>query len=85
MTLPTASPTGPLTELTQALEEATQLAGGFCDVQVKLHGEERQGLRTQRHHQHLVISYIALLEPTQKGEEKAAFALKHSGLCPERR
>lgn len=49
-------------ELTQALEEATQLAGGLGDVQVKLHGEEGQGLRTQRHHQHLVLGHVTLLE-----------------------
>ena len=63
-------------ELTQALEEATELAGGLCDVQVKLHGKERQGLRTQRHHQHLVFSRIALLEPRQ-GKRKHCLLKAH--------
>lgn len=53
-------------QLTQALEEAAEFVGSLGDIQTKLDSKVRQGLRTHRRHQHLVLCHITLLRGTEK-------------------
>lgn len=61
--------------LTDTLEEAAELVGGFGNIQTKLDGEERQRLWTNRRHHHLVLRCITFLPTTTETPPTSAQTL----------